>query len=256
MEIIGPIIVRPLMCEMKVGEKAFLDLDAVSLINDKIFINTSYAISKNKNAAKNKLIPVERTGPELTDFKVDVNVTATWINQEFTETEVTSFCSDKYVIGPFDVVIEKLESDKYRTQIYPRMDYDELTNTLIVINQSMGDSFKDSAEDDEDRNELRRLIKEKLEHFSLIELEDELFHFLPIPEGQDDNGEIVNYMDDEDVAMFIREKIKDLKAKRTLEDMTVPELEEEFALANDKEDYIYAGKVDAVLKNRKNTQDN
>jgi hypothetical protein len=245
----GKVLVNTLMFQMEVGQEGFLSTDAIMIVNnEEIFINTGMSISEVKMEDKH-IIPIKRTGPNIDDFEIDLDIAISFYNNKCTEEERTSIMERKNSIGPFKVDTEKYHPENYREQMYPRMDVEELANALAA-NNSMLENVPGDDVYIGNVKVIRRLIKEKIQKLSLQELKMFQKTFLPLTEEQIETGEMVNYAGDERIHQLINTKIQELKNQKQLGNMNREELETELALANENQDFERSIEIVKIMKEK------
>ena len=249
MKINGTVIVSPLMSQMEVGQNGFMLTEAVTVINgSEVFIDTNSSISEIKSEKK-YVLPVKRAGPGEEDFEIDFNVAYYFFNNSVTQEAREKLKTRKNLIGPYPIKTEVYKTGDYRKQSYPRMDFDELTASLIDVNTLLED-LPDNEIALGDRKELRKLIKAKLTELPIKELEYYIKCFSPVSDEDNQNGEIVNYLADERILNFIMERIQSSKAQQKLEEMSREELEKELSTATQNEDFERSMYIQDIIKKK------
>lgn len=227
MKINGVMLTSPLMSEMEVGQQGYLNVEAIILVdNNKVFIDTRYGTAETEDN-EIYIVPIKRIGPGEDDFEINFDITCFFCNRKLNGKKRTNLENDEYILGPYPIDTEAKKDAEYRTQNYPRMNMEELIDSLIGINQRYQEGYEtDIALGDKDV--LRVLIQKKLDKLSLSALKDYEKQFSPITEKQSESG-FINYVADEYVLDFIIQKIKKLKTQQKLEDRPIEELREEMA---------------------------
>ncbi len=221
MKIDGVLIVNRLMYQMEVGQKGLLDVDAITLSDDEIFIDTSYSISEEEETEKYR-IQIERTGEGKEDFAINFNTVYDFCNCKLDEKDKEDLKKDPNVIGPYKVKTEILKPKNYCKQIFPRLNLDGLLKALIIVNDSPNsDTYL------EDKSTLRKLIKEKLSKLTLDDLKKLKKTFSEYTEEEIITEGGVNLLADEEILKFINKKIDDFKTQQKLDDLSLQELEAE-----------------------------
>ncbi|EKD25613.1 MAG: hypothetical protein ACD_80C00012G0029 [uncultured bacterium (gcode 4)] len=220
------------MFQMEVGQEGYLSAGAVTLIDNNLFIDSNGSISATKNTEKSHIIPIKRIGAGKDDFEIDFNIAFYFYHEKIDQKKEKAIKENEDIIGPYPVKIEVYKQSDYRKQLYPRMDLNELFESLVRINQSLGTSpeEKDCLED---RKALRKYIKAKLEEMSFEVLKTYEQDFSELNEEESEGGTIVNFLADENILKFILDKLKN----RKLEDMSVEELQKELEISNEAEDW-------------------
>lgn len=225
MEIKGVLIVNPLMSQMEVGQTGFLDVEAITLSDNEIFIDTSYSISEIEEKEKYR-IQIKRIGPGKEDFEIDFNTSYDFCNCKLSKEDKEDFAKDSNVIGPFQVITEIYKPNDYHEQLFPRLSLDRLLEALVIINTSLREN-PDSERDLRDKEKLRELIKKKLSKCTLDEIKSWKKTFAEFTEEESENGKVFNALADEEILNFINKKINDLKTQQKLDDLSLQELEAE-----------------------------
>lgn len=251
MEIKGIVLVTPLMYQMIEGQEGFLTTNAITVVNDEeVFIYTGSSISEIKDGDK-YVLPIKRIGPNIDDFEIDFNIACTFYNNKCNEKEREIIKNRENTIGPFKIQVEVCHRDKYREQMYPRMDLEELIDVLIANNVLL-DGSPDHDEFLANKAEIRRLIKVKLQKLSVQDLKTYQKTFSPLGEEDDENGTMVNYAADEKILNFIIQHIHKAKTQQKLEELPLEELKQELVLANEKEDFERSTLIRDIIKKKKN----
>ncbi|MEI6673008.1 MAG: hypothetical protein WCL02_06915 [bacterium] len=249
----GVILVNPIMSEMEPGQKGFLHIDAIILIDNRLYIDTSYSVLEVTDTTMHRL-EISRTGPGKEDFEIDFNIIYYFYNQKFNENEIKDLENDENIIGPYKIDIEIHKPSNYRNQLYPRMDLDELIDALTAINILIENADEDTDKERKktwtgDKKELRELIKQKLDVLLLPELKEYEKIFEPVEEI--DTNEMKNYDEDKYILEFIVQKVKQLKGQKTLEDMSIKELEEELQIANSIQNFEHSATIVKIIQKKK-----
>jgi len=253
----GTIIVTPLMSDMKEGQKGYLTTDAIVVINgNMVVIATGYSISEIKQ--DKYVLPIERTGTGNEDYEIDFNVARTFFNTNMSEEEIQKLKDSPNFIGPYPIVTEIVQPLNYREQAYPRMDLYELLEAFLQINQSLEDN-PDNEMYMGDKKTLRKLIKGKLKELSLEEIRNYQNYFAPLNKEESNDGEIVNYAEDENIMNFVQSRIEELEQEGIrYEKMSIDELEKEKIKATNESKFELAGRIRdiIILKKQKITSNN
>lgn len=250
MKIKGIILVSPVMSQMIVGQSGFLASDAIIVVNNReVFINTGKSISQIKNAETNYTIPITRIGPEKEEFEINFDIALNFFNNEMDEETKEKYKENSKLIGPFPINAELYQALNYREQLYPRMDLIELMNDLILTNQYLQEATENEIYI-EDKKQLRKFIKKKLEHLSLKELETYKKTFGPLSEEESQDGEIINFLEDSKIVDFIVQLMQEIKEHKELKDMSKKELDIELLLANGKEDFERSSIIRDIISNK------
>lgn len=245
----GKVLVNTLMFQMEIGQEGFLSTDAIMIVNNKeIFINTGMSISEVKMEDKH-IIPIKRTGPNIDDFEIDLDIAISFYNNKCTEEERTSIMERKNSIGPFKVDTEKYHPERYREQLYPRMDMEELVNALVLNNTML-----ESTPGDEvylgNTKVIRGLIKVRIQKLPLQELKMYQKTFLPLTEAEIEEGEMVNYAADEKIHNLINQQIQKFKVQKRLDEMSKEELQIELELANENQDFERSSEIVKIMRKK------
>ena len=220
------------------------------VVNGKdVFINTGKCVSETKIAPF--ILPIKRTGPGIEDFEINFDVTTDFFNNKFTPEELQEELekSGSNTIGPFKVKMQLYKSSSYRETQYPRMDLDELIETLVVNNGLLQNEPKDEIYLGNIK-ELRKVIKAKLQELPFTEFEKYQKIFSPLTEGEG-SDQLVNYAADQKILNFINKKIESFQMEERFQEMPVEELEKELIVAIEKELYEISGKIRDIIDKKK-----
>jgi hypothetical protein len=235
---------------MPVGAKRFLDVYAIYLINGQYYINTNSSAAIMKDELHR--IPIERIGTGKGDFEIDFFVTEVF-SPEFTKKQATDIIGDEAVIRIEGVETEVYESLNYRSQMYPRKDWEELMTEFIRLNEELEINTEGEIALN-DKIELKKWIKKKIAKFDSVQLEEKKKEFSQPSEAEKELGR-VNLVADDEVLKYINTRIAQLeeiekksqeataeKAKE-LKDMTTTELEEALKISIKDEEYTRSSKI-------------
>lgn len=249
----GVMLVNRIMSEMEPGQKGFLHIDAIILIDNRLYIDTSYSVLEVTDKTMH-LLKIVRTGPGKEDFEIDFNIIYYFYNQKFNENEIKDLENDDNIIGPYKIDMEINKPSNYRQQLYPRMDLDELIDALSAVNILIENADIELDKERKkiwigDKKDLRELIKEKLDGVSLSELKEYKKIFEPVEEI--DNSDMLNYDEDKYILEFIVQKINKMKGQQTLEDLSISELEEELEIANSTQNFEHSATIVKIIQKKK-----
>ena len=242
MKIKGIIMVNTLMFQMENGQEGYLSAAAVTIIDNNLFIDINGSISATKNTERSHIIPIKRTGPGKEDFEIDFNITSYFYHEKLDQQKEKAIKGSENMIGPYPVTTEVYKQSKYRDQLYPRMDLNELFECFVQINQVLDVSPEEKSSLD-DRKALRKCIKAKLSEMNFDELKEHEKNFSVLNEEESEGGTIINFLADENILNFIVNKLKD----RKLEDMSMEELKTELVTAQQEENWNRAKEVSEMI---------
>jgi len=250
MEIKGVIIVSSLMSQMEVGQTGYLTTEAITIMNGcEMFINTGSSISQVKNKTTLHTLPITRTGPGKEDFEIDFHISQYFINNEVDEETKKKYQLNPKLIGPFPIEVEIYRALSYREQLYPRMDLTELIEDLILTNQYL-ETSPDNEIYIEDKKVLRNFIREKLKEVDLDTLIIYQKTFSPLSEEESQDGEMVNYAEDEKILKFVIRRMEELQINQQLERMSLEKLHRELELSNRNEDFERSGILRDIIRQK------
>ncbi len=247
MKTTGRILISPLMSQMQVGQSGFLHADAIIVVDNKIFIDTSFSVLEVKN--DKHLLPIKKIGIGKEDYEIDFNVTHYFCNIKLNKKEIEDLKNGS-IVGPYNIEIEIYTPLKYQEQIYPRMDLEGLID-VFVANNMLIESEEETESSLNDKKKLKQLIIEKLKILSLATLKTYENIFSPLSIEDSNDGEIINYAEDRDICTFITRLIQRLKSQQKLKDLTIPELETELKISDTNEDYERSSHIAELINIKK-----
>lgn len=240
-------MIAPTLLEMEVGQKGFLDAKAIRIINnEELFICKTGNVSDEEILDLDFIIPIERVGKGIEDFIIDVNVTYFFFNQKINEEEKKQIYENENFIGPYQIKTEVYQPKEYRTQQYPRMGINELIETLMGTNIILEESPSNDIE--KDKKILTKLIKNKLSEITDVEklkFYEEMFS----SDIEEDDPE-KKYLISESIITHINTCIANLVGQKTLEDMSMEELEEKKQIALDELRYEDAAYIRDIISKK------
>lgn len=266
----GIMLVNPLMSQMEIGQEGYLDSEAIILIENELFIDTSYSVLEVRD--DKHLLPIKRLGPEKDEYEVDFNVVYYFCNRKLDKKEKKDLAENENIIGPYKIETEIYKPSDYRNQTYPRLDLDGLIETLITINELLEEGDKEDIVLRKDKEELKKHIKEKLCDLPLALLKEYQRDFLQTSEEEIIEGRKINYAADEDMFDFIKDCIKKIKKQKKLEEtsmeeletvltttdnakdlekMSIKELETELTITNNAEDFERSAHIRDIINSKK-----
>lgn len=250
MKINGKLLVNPIMSQMDVGQEGYLVAEAIIIVNnEEVYIKTDSSIAENNDGEK-YIIPIKRVGPGTEDFEIDFNIAFRFLNNVCNESEKMKIKEVQTVIGPFTIQTEVYRISNYKEQIYPRMSLESLIESFAANNQLI-QTGEGSEKMKENIIDLRKRIITKLKELPLERLRNYENEFAPLDEEESEDGEMINYAEDEGIHSCIALQMKKLKSQRKLEDMSLTELETELAIATERQEFEKSCSIRDAIKKKK-----
>ncbi len=250
MKINGKLLVNPIMSQMQEGQEGFLVAEAIIIVNsEEVYINTASSIAENNDGEK-YIIPIKKIGPGPEDFEIDFNIAFRFLNNVCNKNEEMKIKEVQTVIGPFKIQTEVYKISNYKEQVYPRMTLELLIDSFAV-NKELIENDQGSEKTEENVIDLRKRIIAKLKELPLEKLKIYEDMFAPLNEEDSEDGEIINYIEDEGIDSCVELLIKKFKSQRKWEDLSLAELQTELSIATERQEFEKSCSIRDVINKKR-----